>query len=134
MEKPGDLGFSARPGYLLILGYSQPFLIAQVDGQSTRILIVTMSIPPPSEAFGGTAPPDGSPPPLSTGFTYNETDAHFLIVFGSFLTFLATISVLARLYSRYFIANHVGLDDLMAIGALVCVPDTSTLDVATNTR
>lgn len=66
------------------------------------------------------APPGGlggPPPPV---FTYNETEAHFVIGFGAFMSVLATLSVAARLYSRYFTANRIGLDDWMAVGALVC--------------
>lgn len=68
----------------------------------------------------GLAQRDGLGPLPLMDFTYNETEAHFAIVFGAFLTLIATISVIARVYSRYFVANHVGLDDFMAVGALVC--------------
>jgi hypothetical protein len=77
---------------------------------------------------GSSVSPNGSPPsdglsggPARPEFTYNATEAQFVIIFGAFMSALATISVLARLYSRYFIANHVGLDDIMAIGSLVSV-------------
>ncbi|KAK9769617.1 hypothetical protein SCAR479_13682 [Seiridium cardinale] len=65
--------------------------------------------PPPNGTVPGVQPPD---------FTYNETEAHFVIVFGAFLTLIAAVSVVVRLYTRYYIANHVGLDDYMAVGAL----------------
>lgn len=59
---------------------------------------------------------DGGGPP---SFTYDAGQAHMLISIGAILTFFSTISVCARLYARYFIANRVGVDDYMAIGALV---------------
>lgn len=63
---------------------------------------------------------DGFPgAPTQTEFTYNATEGQFVIIFGAFMSALATVSVIARLYSRYFIAKHVGLDDFMAIGSLV---------------
>ncbi|KAH6655777.1 hypothetical protein BKA67DRAFT_561853 [Truncatella angustata] len=76
-----------------------------------------------SNTTNTTWPADGFVLPA---FEYNQTEAHFLIVFGVFLTLLATISVIARLYTRYFIANHVELDDFMATMSLaatigVCV-------------
>ncbi|ETS80927.1 hypothetical protein PFICI_08456 [Pestalotiopsis fici W106-1] len=74
---------------------------------------------------GGSVSPNGSPPsdglsggPARPEFSYNATEAQFVIIFGAFMSAIATISVLARLYSRYFFANHVGLDDFMAIGSL----------------
>lgn len=57
-----------------------------------------------------------------SSFTYNESESHFVVLFGTFLTVASTVSVIARLYSRYFIANQLGWDDLMAVGALVGAP------------
>lgn len=44
---------------------------------------------------------------------------HVVIVVGAVMTALATFTVLARLYTRYFIINHIGVDDWMAIFSLV---------------
>lgn len=47
---------------------------------------------------------------------------HVVIIVGAVMTVLATITVLARLYTRYFIIHHIGVDDWMAILSLVQPP------------
>ncbi|KAI0130492.1 hypothetical protein BJ170DRAFT_316666 [Xylariales sp. AK1849] len=76
-------------------------------------------------------PPDGvsMPPPGEEPFIYNVDQVHVLIGLGTTFTALATISVCARIYTRYFIARHVGIDDFMAIGALLT---TIAVDVVDN--
>ena len=47
---------------------------------------------------------------------------HVVIIVGAVMTALATATVLARLYTRYFIIQHIGVDDWMAILSLVQAP------------
>lgn len=50
---------------------------------------------------------------------------HVVIIVGIVMTVLATVTVLARLYTRYFIIHHIGVDDWMAILSLVRAPHIS---------
>lgn len=61
---------------------------------------------------------------------------HVVIAVGAVMTALATATVLARLYTRYFIIHHIGVDDWMAILSLVracplpCFPPRGPADEA----
>jgi hypothetical protein len=59
-------------------------------------------------------------------FTYDVGQARFLVAFGAILSAIAVGAVGARLYTRYFIANQVGIDDYLAVGALVSATKTAS--------
>lgn len=66
------------------------------------------------------SPPSGMPPPpTQEDFVYSPTQARATIAFGSIVTTLTVISVVARLYTHKFIIRKVRIDDVWAVVAMV---------------
>ncbi|KAK1492073.1 hypothetical protein CTAM01_10130 [Colletotrichum tamarilloi] len=77
-----------------------------------------MSAPPlPTD---GSVPltPEGDAPQAQTDFVYSDSQANATIAFGAIITIITTASVIARLYTRYFITKQVRIDDAWALLAL----------------
>ncbi|TDZ14900.1 hypothetical protein Cob_v012202 [Colletotrichum orbiculare MAFF 240422] len=70
------------------------------------------------------APFGGDGPPAQTDFVYDVGMARATVAFGAIVTIITTGSIVARLYSRYFVTKHVRIDHAWAVGALlstICV-------------
>ncbi|KAL0931394.1 uncharacterized protein CTRU02_214129 [Colletotrichum truncatum] len=59
-------------------------------------------------------------PPVQLDFVYNMSQAQATVAFGAIVTIITTVSVVVRLYTRYFITKQVRIDDAFAIIALLC--------------
>ncbi|KAH8648448.1 hypothetical protein BX600DRAFT_517835 [Xylariales sp. PMI_506] len=60
--------------------------------------------------------------------TFDVSQAYFLVAFGGLLEVFALFAVAIRIYTRHAIARSVGIDDYLAVGALVTTIATGVVN------